>query len=126
MQDQGQEVAEDEDPSVELGSYPGVVTADCQDEVFEGEVDTGGDECGSNDETADLNVEAVAVERIIVQHYATNIAHAFAETSHAYGNHVGPGPVFDAEDNIRNATDSEESAEEGIGPEIGVIAVYRI
>ena len=66
MEDEREQVTEDEDPGVEFGSYPGVVTADGQDEVFEREVDAGGDECGSNDETADLNIEAGVIERIIV------------------------------------------------------------
>ena len=66
LEDEREQVAEDEDPGVEFGSYPGVVAANCQNEVFEREVDTCSDECGSNDETADLDIEAGVIERIVV------------------------------------------------------------
>ena len=66
MENEGEEVAEDEDPGVEFGSYPGVVAADGQDEVLQGQVDAGGDEGGSDDETGDLDVEPGVIKWIVV------------------------------------------------------------
>jgi len=57
LHEDGDEVAGDEDPGVVFGRETGVLRAEVQDEVFEGEVDGGGEEGGGEDETADLDVE---------------------------------------------------------------------
>ena len=66
MEDKGEEITHDEDPSVPFCSYPGVVAADSQDEVLECEIDAGGEERGSDDETADLDIEAYVVPGVVV------------------------------------------------------------
>ncbi len=58
LEDEGKDVAADEDPGVELGAEAGGVGAQFDDDVFEGEVDAGGDEGGGDDQAADLGFEA--------------------------------------------------------------------
>ena len=74
LEDEREQIAEDEDPGVEFGSYPGVVAADGQDEVFQGQVDAGGDEGGGDDEAGDLDVEARVIEWVVVEQYAADVS----------------------------------------------------
>ena len=73
LEDQRQEIAADEDPGVPFGGDAREVGPEGEDHVLEGEVDAGGEEGRGDDEAADLDVEAVTVPRIIVQHYTANI-----------------------------------------------------
>ena len=66
LDDEGEDIAEDEDPGVEAGFQPGKGGAQLDDDVLEGEVDGGGNEGGSDDETADLDLKTVARPRIVV------------------------------------------------------------
>lgn len=66
LQDEREQVAQDEDPGIVFGPDAGEVPADGEDEVFEGEVDPRGEEGGRYDQAADLDVEAVAVEGVVV------------------------------------------------------------
>lgn len=60
MEDEGEEIAHDEDPGVVFGLEAGEARADFEDAVLEGEVDAGGEEGGGDDQAADLDLKADA------------------------------------------------------------------
>lgn len=74
LEHEREEVAADEDPGVELGSEAGGVGAELDDDVFEGEVDAGGDEGGGDDQAADLGFETGGGPRIVVQEDSADVA----------------------------------------------------
>ena len=83
LEDEGEEIAEDEDPGVVFGSDERVITTNGEDEVFESEVDPCGEESRGDDEAADLDVEAIAVVGVAVQHYPPDVADCFAQAAEA-------------------------------------------
>ena len=66
LEDEREEITEAEDPCIPFWLYAAVFTADGDDEIFQSEIDGACKEGGGDDETADLDVEAVAVPWIIV------------------------------------------------------------
>jgi len=74
LEDEGEQVAEDEDPRIVFGADAREVVADLQDDVLERKVDSGGLEGRCDDQAADLNVETSTGPRVAVEHDATNIA----------------------------------------------------
>ena len=112
LQDEGEQIAQDEDPGVVLRPDAGVVAADGQHEVFQGEVDARGEEGGRDDQAGDLDVEAVAVKRVVVQHDTPDVADRFAETAKAQRDHVGPRAPSYARDEVEYQADGEEDEEE--------------
>ena len=74
LENQGEEIAGAEDPGVVFGLDAAVLATDGDDKVFQSEVDGAGDECGGDDETNDLDVEAVAIPGVVVQHDASSVA----------------------------------------------------
>jgi len=108
LEHERQEIAADEDPGVPLCRDARGFGAKGEDHVFEGEVDAGGEKGGRDDEAGDLDVEAVIVIRVAVEHYPADIAwgslvgiegnggkcvghtDCFSETSYAQCYHKGP------------------------------------
>ena len=123
MEDQGEDVAEDEDPGVESGLEEGELWAEFNDDMLEGEVDAGGDEGGSDDEAADLRLEAAGVVGVVVHDQAADVADGFGEGAQAEGDHEGPGLEADSLDQVDEEADAEEGAEEGVGAQRGCVAV---
>lgn len=74
LEDEGEEIAKDEDPGVPLGTDAREFVADFEYDVFEGEIDAGGQEGGGDDQAANLDVEAVAGPGVGVEHDTTDVA----------------------------------------------------
>lgn len=74
LENEGEDVAGDENPCVHAGLDAGEFGADFEDDMFEGEVDAGGDEGGGDDQAADLDLETIGIPGVVVEHDATDIA----------------------------------------------------
>ena len=123
LQDQGEDVGEDEDPCVKSRAKDAELGTKLDDDVFQGQVDARGDEGGSDDQAADLGLEAVAGPRVGMHHDAADVANGFGEAAEGEGDAEGPCPVADALDQLDQTAKGEERAEESVGAEIGCITV---
>jgi hypothetical protein len=74
LEAQRYDVACDEDVCVPSGTEPRPRSAECEGDVLESEVYAGGDECGGDDEQADLDLKTDVVVRVLVHHEATVVA----------------------------------------------------
>jgi len=77
LEDKGEEIAWDEDFWVEGRLEARVVSAKCEDDSREAEVEAGSIESGSNREADDLEEESVLIERIAMRHDSANISNNF-------------------------------------------------
>jgi hypothetical protein len=59
-----------------------------------------------------------------VHQYAAHVAAAFGETAQGDDGHVGPRLVADPVDDVDQHGEAEEAGEEGVGGEVGRVAVY--
>lgn len=59
LEDEGEQVAQDEDPGVPSCLQAGELVTNFEDNVFEGQVDAGSDESRADDQAANLYLEAV-------------------------------------------------------------------
>ena len=123
LHDQGEQVAEDEDPGVESRAEDAVLRAAFNDDVFQSQIDACGDESGCDDEAADLRLEAVTGPRVGVHHDAADVADCFGEGAEGECDAEGPCFVADALDEVDEAADGEDCAVEGVGGERGRVAV---
>ena len=74
LYDEGEKIREAEDPGVEFRTNAGEVGAEFEGNVFEGEIDAGGDEGRGNDETTDLDFKSIGRPRVTVKHDSSHIA----------------------------------------------------
>ena len=115
LQDEGKQIARDEDPGIEAGFDAREFRADFQDAVLEREINPRGEEGRRDDDAADLDFEPVARPRVAVQHDAPHVAQAFGRAAEEERDEVGPGFVADAREQLHGGADAEEGAEEGVG-----------
>ena len=142
-----EEVAEDKDPGVEARLEAGEGGAGFEDDVLEGEINAGGNEGGSDDEAANLDVKGDLGVGVCVEHYAAHVAwkkfrlalrfyvltpngkgsvqftETFSDTAPDQCSHERPCSPSDAEAELKESADAEEGAEEGVGAEGRVEAV---
>ena len=74
LEDERKEIASDKDPGVPFRSDAREFGAKGENHMLEGEIDASGEESRSNNETTDLDVKAVAVPRVVVEHHPADIA----------------------------------------------------
>ena len=74
LYDEGEKIREAEDPGVKFWSDAGEVGAELEGNVFEGEIDAGGDKGWGNDETTNLDLESIGRPRVAVKHDSSHIA----------------------------------------------------
>ena len=123
LKDQGEDIREDEDPGVEPRAEDAELRAELDDDVFEGQVYTRGDEGWGDDQTADLGLEARAGPSVGVHNNAANVADCLGETAEGEGDPEGPCSVANALDQLDQTAETEERAEKSIGAEIWFVAV---
>lgn len=123
LENEREQVAGDEDVCVPGGSKPRPRFAKSEHKVLEREVYAGGEECGSEDETANLQLEPLDAVGIEVHHDAADVAGHFSATTETHGNHIRPCFVAYAKYEIEEEGEAEESNEKCVCREGGVIAV---
>ena len=60
LEDEGEDIADDEDPGVVFGAEAGEGGTELEDDVLEHQVDACCDESGGDDQAGDLDIEAVS------------------------------------------------------------------
>ena len=73
LEDEREEITEDEDPGVESWWNARELRTDFQDAVLKSEIDAGSNESWGDDQTADLNLKAIARVWVRVKHYTTDV-----------------------------------------------------
>ena len=123
LQYERKEVGNDEEPGVEPRAQDTELGSKFNHDVFQHEIDTRRDEGRGQDQTAYLDLEALDRVRIMIHDDAANVADRLEERADGEGDPEGPCFVADALDQLDYTAKPKEGAEEGVGAEIGRVAV---
>jgi hypothetical protein len=93
--------------------------------MLQREINPCSEERRREDQQHDLNIERHLVPWVEVHEYARCVAGALCETPEAQSDHVGPGFVADAIEEVDQKGEAEEACEDGVENEGGLVAVYR-
>lgn len=91
--------------------------------MLEAEVHGTGDEGGRDDEAANLDLEADGVEGVVPEHDTAYVADSFTQATQGHANHVSPCLVSDAESELNEETEAEETCEEAVPANAGIVAI---
>jgi hypothetical protein len=123
LKDKREDITRDEDISVPGRSKARPGFAEGNDDVLEGQVDTGGNEGRRDDQAADLDLEAELVEGVVPEHYTTDVSDELAETAQCESNHVCPCLVSDSKNKLDETAKPKEGSEECVGSNVWCIPV---
>ena len=90
---------------------------------LECEIDPRSNKCRRDDQAADLGLKAGLAPWVTVHHDPSDVSDCFAQAAEEEGDQVCPCSGFEAEAAVADGEEGEEGKEEGIGAEIGVVAV---
>lgn len=97
LEDQGEEIAADEEAGDELRGEPREAGPVDGDDAREAEVDGGGEEGGADGQADEVDDEGVVVEVVLPEHDAAGVADDFEARAADDGHEVAPCAVFDGE-----------------------------
>lgn len=93
-----------------------MLRAAVKDKVLERQIDGGGDETRTEDQTANLQFEARLAPWIVVHDDATGVSSGFEKRPNAQSKGVSPCLAHDTDNQASEEADAENSAEEGVDP----------
>lgn len=123
LQNQRADITADENPGEQLGFQARVLGAQVEDDMFQGQIDTGGDEGGRENQAHDLELEAALVPGVIPQQYSTDIPRHFHQSADGQRDEQGPCSKIEPVSDLEDAAYAEEGGKEDVSALVWDISV---